>query len=169
MRMSQWLRQLPIVGRVLRFRFIRFGAVGFSGTVVNLAVLYLGQETLFASVKPDSMRLNVSLALAIFCATVNNFIWNRAWTWSDRVEARHKHILVQLGQYFVASWFSIVLQFVMTRVIAIYIHYLVANVLAIVAAAVVGYLINDIWTFSERRGRLQITPGIIRQRSHIDD
>jgi len=169
MKPAQWVKQLPIVGRLLKLRFVRFGAVGFSGTVVNLGVLYLGQEILFASMTPDSLRLNVSLSLAIFCATVNNFIWNRAWTWSDRVEARHKHIIVQLGQYFVASWFSIVLQFVMTRVLAIYIHYMVANVLAIVAAAVVGYLINDLWTFADRRGRIEITPEIIREHSHIED
>ena len=66
---------------VFRIRFSKFATVGASGTLLNLGMLYLGQEYLFAWIQRDGLRLNVSLALAIFCATVNNFGWNRGWTW----------------------------------------------------------------------------------------
>ena len=35
---------------MVRWRFIKFGLVGASGTVVNVAVLYLAQEFLFSHI-----------------------------------------------------------------------------------------------------------------------
>ena len=67
-----------------RWRYIKFGLVGASGTVVNLAVLYLCQEFLLATIASGEQRLYASLAIAILLATVNNFAWNRLWTWRDR-------------------------------------------------------------------------------------
>ena len=48
-----------------RWRYIKFGLVGASGTVVNLAVLYLCQEFLLASIASGEQRLYASLAIAI--------------------------------------------------------------------------------------------------------
>jgi dolichol-phosphate mannosyltransferase len=56
-----------------------------------------------------------------------------------------------MGQYFLASWLSIVLQFVLTKLAAVWVHYLVANVIAIAFAAIVTYLLNDTWTFATRK------------------
>jgi dolichol-phosphate mannosyltransferase len=138
---------IPVLGSILRHRFIKFGLVGFSGTVVNLVVLYLSQELLFASVTPEETRLSCSLALAIVVATINNFVWNRLWTWRDRKGKTSHGLIVQLGQYFLASWLSIALQFVATKIAAHFMHYMLANVIAIVLAAIVTFALNDIWTF----------------------
>jgi len=69
------------------FRYVRFGLVGASGTVVNLALLYTAHEYLFRALEPVGSKPYFSLALAICVATVNNFTWNRLWTWSDRQHA----------------------------------------------------------------------------------
>ncbi len=136
---------------LVKHRFIKFGSVGFSGTFVNLGVLYLGQEFVFEAIESSQTRLSLSLALAIFCATVSNFSWNRIWTWADRKEEIEKHFFLQLGQYFIACWAAIVIQFVLTKVIAIYLHYLAANVIAIAASSVVNFLVNDVWTFGTKK------------------
>ncbi len=132
-------------------RFVKFGLVGFSGTLVNLAVLYLCQEFLLVTLHPETRRLSYSLAAAIFLATINNFFWNRFWTWADRKGKTRHGFFVQMGQYFTASWLSIALQFVLTKLAAELTHYMVANVGAIVLAALVTYLLNDVWTFRLRR------------------
>ena len=147
--------RLPLVGWLLQHRFVKFGSVGFSGTLVNLGVLYIGQEYLFRAIEPESMRLDLSLALAIFCATVNNFTWNRIWTWADRKEAVEKHFVIQLGQYFVACWLAIIFQFFFTKILAAYMYYMVANITAIVMASVINYLMNDFWTFASHKARLR--------------
>lgn len=153
------LDHLPLVGRLLRHRFIKFGAVGASGTLVNVVVLYFAQEFIFRSIEPAPLRLNVSLAVAIFFATINNFLLNRAWTWLDRRELVHTPILLQFGQYTIACWLGIAIQFALTHAFASRMHYLLANVLSIVIASVANFVVNDHWTF----GRLRI---LIRRWRH---
>lgn len=137
------------------FRYIKFGIVGASGTVVNMAVLYLGQEYLFKAIAEPRTRLYVALAFAIFIATINNFSWNRIWTWADR----HAHAKLDAGgpgylglflRYCLASWMGMALQYGLTLWFAHFMHYLVANVLAIVAASVSNFLANDKWTFKRK-------------------
>jgi dolichol-phosphate mannosyltransferase len=143
------------------FRYIKFGLVGASGTVVNMAVLYVAQEYLFSAIADPRQRLYASLALAIAVATVNNFTWNRLWTWADRVKAAHAHyqhlehtrfsvVAGQLGRYALASWVGIGLQYGLTLWLAHSLHYLLANVIAIVVASVSNFLANDRWTFGHR-------------------
>ena len=143
------------------FRYIKFGLVGASGTVVNMVVLYLAQEHLFAAIADTRQRLYASLALAIAVATVNNFTWNRLWTWADRVRAAHDHhqqlehtrfsvLAGQFGRYTLASWLGIALQYGLTLWLSHSLHYLLANVIAIVVASVINFLANDRWTFGHR-------------------
>ena len=140
----------PRVARMLKFRFLKFGTVGASGTFVNLGVLYIGQEFVFRAIAQPEMRLNFSLAGAILVATINNFTWNRIWTWKDRPRNQGGSVLVQFGQYALACWVGILLQVVFTKILVVYLHYLVANLIAIVFASVFNFIVNDLWTFRHR-------------------
>ena len=151
MKLIDSLQNTTLLKTVIAHRFSKFAVVGFSGTLVNLAVLCGCQELLLRSVTPEQTRLNLSLGAAIFLATINNFLWNRYWTWRDRKGRTTQGFWVQMAQYFLASWLSIFLQFVLTKLAARWVHYLVANVIAIACAAVVTYLLNDIWTFASRK------------------
>ncbi|MBI5436918.1 MAG: GtrA family protein [Nitrosomonadales bacterium] len=138
--------------RIFSRRFLKFGTVGASGTVVNLGLLYFAQEHIFTAVQQPAMRLNLSLALAIFFATLNNFFWNRLWTWADRKHHYHRPMLTQFGQYTLACWLSIVLQAIFTNALAPHFYYLNANLIAVVLTSVLNFVLNDIWTF----GRLKL-------------
>ena len=74
----------PRLQPMMRWRFVKFGMVGASGTVINIAVLYLSQEFLLKHIEDFHVRLNYAIALAITLATINNFYWNRRLTWRDR-------------------------------------------------------------------------------------
>lgn len=158
------LKQIRILIDWLKgFRYIKFGMVGATGTLVNMAVLFIAQEYLFGAIQNPRERLYASLALAIGIATINNFTWNRLWTWADRFHteaaatddapaaARAQRVLGQLARYALASWLGIALQYGLTLWLANHLHYLVANVIAILVASVSNFLANDKWTF--RRGR----------------
>jgi putative flippase GtrA len=154
-----WLLRLtkqPLFVWLFKKRFMKFGAVGASGVVVNLGVLYVAQEFLFSAIQVPDMRLNASLALAIFVATINNFFWNRAWTWRDRQHSPDKHLLLHFGQYAVACWVGIVLQFVLTKLLVMYFHYLAANAAAIVFASVFNFAVNNFWTFRTHKSTDEI-------------
>jgi len=143
--------RLPGGEWLVKQRFAKFGAVGFSGTLVNLAVLYIAQEFVYPGFESGELRFNLSLATAIFFATLHNFIWNRAWTWGDRKVHIRKPIAVQFMQYCTACWLAIALQFVFTNFLKQYMYYLLANFLAIGITAVMNYLINHAWTFKARK------------------
>ena len=146
-KLLRWLEQI---------RYVKFGIVGASGTVVNLLVLYVGREYLFTSIEGHTNKPYVSLAVAIAVATLNNFTWNRLWTWADRrmnhePEQRHRSLVLQFFKYALASWFGIALQYGLTLWLTNYMHYLLANVMAIVIASVSNFLANDHWTFRKRK------------------
>lgn len=130
-----------------RWRFLKFGLVGASGTVVNLAVLFACQEFLFTDIDSSDTRLYTSLAVAIFVATVNNFIWNRLWTWQDRHSEWRGSTPMQFVRYGMASWLGSCLQYILTLWLAQHVHYMLGNVVAIALASVVNYFANDWWTF----------------------
>jgi len=129
-------------------RFVKFCAVGASGVLVNQLVLWLGRECLFAGVDNARLRLNLALALAISLATVNNFLWNRAWTWSDRRGVRDVGgVLRQFGRYCAAVALGIVVQAFLTNLLASYFNYLLANLCAIAVASSANFAVNHHWTF----------------------
>ncbi len=73
-----------------RARFLKFAAVGAIGTVVDFAVYNLFNLVFhFAPV--------VSQAISFSVAVVNNFMWNRHWTYPEsRAKAAH-HQMAQFG------------------------------------------------------------------------
>ncbi|MFC1532346.1 GtrA family protein [Thermodesulfobacteriota bacterium] len=143
--------QLPIIGPIIRHRFIKFASVGLSGTVINLVMLHINQEIFLKNIHPFETRLKLSLAGAIFLATINNYLWNRMWTWNDRKRESRYGFFIQMGQYFLACSFAIALQYLFTILFSRIIHYLIANISSIILAAIFVYILNDIWTFTAKK------------------
>jgi len=151
---------LSVLGWIERYRYLKFGIVGASGTVVNLVVLHLGHEYVFNAIEASYKKPYFSLALAIALATLNNFTWNRLWTWSDRVQTLEaeeaaprvslRMLGTEFGQYVTASAFGSALQYVLTLLLSGSMDYRLANVIAILAASVSNFLANDRWTFKRR-------------------
>jgi len=69
-RLPVWLAwSEPVLLRLFAWRYFRFATVGASGTVVNIAVLYVMQEwVLLAVIGNPDLRLSVALACAIALA-----------------------------------------------------------------------------------------------------
>ena len=144
-----------------RYRYIKFGIVGASGTVVNLTMLHIGHEYIFNQIEASYNKPYISSAVAIAIATLNNFTWNRLWTWSDRVKTLEQSespgpvslrlLATEFGQYATASAFGSGLQYVLTLLLSGSMDYRLANIIAILAASVSNFLANDRWTF--KRGK----------------
>ena len=89
-----------------RTRFFRFAAVGIVGAVVDFGTFNL--LTTFAG-----LTAVVASVLSFIAAIINNFIWNRYWTYPD---SRSKPIGRQLVQFSVVSILGL---FIRTPIIAI--------------------------------------------------
>jgi putative flippase GtrA len=119
-------------------RAAKFALVGAVGVLVQLAVLQaltmVGVSYLWAT------------ALAVEAAVLNNFMWHRKCTWSDRSGSDLARLLrfhlsngtiSILGGVLLMRWF--VGQFGMGL--------LIANLLTIVACSVGNFLASDRWVF----------------------
>src|SRR5215472_31104 len=73
-------------------QLVRFGAVGASGYVVNLAVFAFCVHVL-------AIDYRVSAVLAWIVSVTNNFWWNRHWTFG----AKEAHPLQQALRFFTVS------------------------------------------------------------------
>jgi len=125
-------------------RFISFTFVGISGIIVNSAILYYAKEYL-------EVPISIASLLAIQIAILNNFFWNRRFTWVDRQMTGLKAIRTGLLRFTLVSWIAGGLNWVILMILhhAVGLHYMVANLVAILVASILNYLLNDLWTFRQ--------------------
>ena len=120
-------------------QLLRFGLVGGSGYVVNLTVFALLSGALDVH--------HIAAAVGAFCvAVVNNFWWNRHWTFG----AREGHAGFQAARFFfvsvVAFFFALgVLELLVTQT---HLPKLVAQAISIVVATPLNFVGNKMWSFS---------------------
>ena len=136
-----------------RWRFVKFGAVGASGTAINIAVLYACQEFLLLQITDFHSRLNYSIAIAITLATISNFYFNRRLTWRDRQYEASPGVMLLFFKYVAAAAVSIAIQSVLTKSLSLYLHYLVANLVAIGVSSIFNFVANDRLTFRRSGGK----------------
>lgn len=120
-------------------QFLKFSVVGFLGTIVNLIVLYLLTEFF-------GVYYLLSAFFAFIAAVINNFIWNKVWTFKEKFN--HKPV-TKFGQFFFVSLIALGVNlsflYLFTEVFGIY--YLVSQVFAIIISLVINFIGNKLWTF----------------------
>ena len=130
-------------------RFLRFGLVGGSGVLVNQATLYLLHD-------PTRLGLPLlwSASAAWQIAVINNFAWNEAWTFADRVGGATgakgragRFLKFELICLVGLAISLVVLHFCTDR---LHIHYLIANLIAIGISTAWNFLVNLRFNWSAR-------------------
>ncbi len=130
-------------------RFVRFGLVGASGTIVNLAVLTF-------LVKVISLNTYLSVAIAIEISIVSNFFLNHLYTFkgygSFKLQRRTKPLkdtLYKLIKFNLATLGGATISFITFSILYKYahLHYLLSDVLSIIIALSWNYFmsIKYIW------------------------
>jgi dolichol-phosphate mannosyltransferase len=119
-------------------QLIRFGAVGASGYVVNLAIFT-------AAVHGAGFGYGVAATMAFIVALANNFFWNRVWTF----RAGDGHAGFQAARFVVVSLgafgFNLLLLFGLVEFVGM--ASVPAQAIAIVAATPLNFLGNKLWSF----------------------
>ena len=131
---------LPLALRQPRnwIQLLRFAMVGASGYAVNLAVFGV-------LVHGTGVDYRLAATGAFLVAVANNFLWNRAWTFS----ARDGHAGFQAARFLLVSLaaFGVNLVLLAALVDAAGMAKVEAQALAIAAATPLSFLGNKLWTF----------------------
>ena len=119
-------------------QLVRFGLVGASGYVVNLAVFALCVGAL-------SLGHRAAAVLAFLIALANNFTWNRHWTF----DARGRRARSQAFRFCVVSVCAFAFSFVVLEVLVegFDVDELLAQAVAIAAATPLNFIGNKLWSF----------------------
>jgi putative flippase GtrA len=136
---------------------MKFAAVGALGSIIDFGVMNLFTQVF-------SMKLVFAGTLSFICAVINNFMGNRFWTYP---ESRSRHILQQLGMFFVVNAAGIairvpILHFVeppmedMVRNLRLFTSFrpetLAKNATLAIAIGIVmlwNYFVNRYWTYND--------------------
>ena len=137
---------LPVRSRVRRgmrhsanwFQLVRFGLVGASGYVVNLAVFTVALHAL-------DFGYRRAAALAFVVAVTNNFLWNRHWTF----DAREGHAGFQAARFFVVSFTAFLFSLAVLEVLvsAAGLPKVLSQAIAIASATPLSFVGNKLWSF----------------------
>ncbi len=120
-------------------QLVRFGLVGASGYVVNLAVF-----TLLLHGAGAHYRLAATGAFVV--AVANNFFWNRHWTF----RARNGHAGFQAARFLTVSLVAFGFNLLMLELLiaGFGAPEVPAQALAIVMATPLSFLGNKLWSFA---------------------
>jgi len=126
-------------------RMTKFGVVGMSGVVVNTFFLWLFTEI-------GRLYYLLSSPLAVEISIVSNFLLNNYWTFSDSSDragfwARMRKFHVTAAGGFVINY---VLLWSVTEFLSV--HYLLSNLVGILAAFFWNYCVNVKWTWRPADG-----------------
>jgi putative flippase GtrA len=116
----------------------KFGLVGATGYLVNLAV--------FALLTQVADVHHIAAAVAAFCVAVsNNFVWNRHWTF----RARDGHAGFQAARFFIVSAVGLAFNLVILQLLvaAVGLAEVPSQAIAVALSMPVNFLGNKLWTF----------------------
>jgi len=120
------------------FQLVRFGVVGASGYVVNLAVFA-------AAVHVAGIDYKIAAVLAFLVSVTSNFWLNRHWTF----DARGGHAGFQAARFLTVSVAAFVFSYVVLLVLveAAHLPEVLAQAVAIVTATPLSFLGQKLWSF----------------------
>jgi putative flippase GtrA len=121
------------------WQLLKFGLVGGSGYLINLAV--------FAVLSGNLGVHHAIAAVGAFCVAVSsNFFWNRHWTF----RAGHGHAGFQAARFFAVSVGALLINLVVLEALIAGAEMgdLSAQAIAVAVAMPFNFLGNKLWTFA---------------------
>ncbi len=122
------------------YRWMKFNAVGATGVVVQLVML-------MALLRFAGMNYLLATAIAVEVSVLNNFVWHRRWTWSDRAALTIPEMLWRF--HLTSGAMSLIgnLGMMWLFVSVCGLQALLANVVAIVICSFINFALSDRFVF----------------------
>jgi putative flippase GtrA len=142
-------------------RILKFLTVGLSGTIVNLAFVWMGNSFFFKALG-EPHQTWISYALAIMVSIFSNYIFNYFWTWGDRRGQGIASFFLHLWKYCLTSMATAGFQFLIANgityllkvsffagTVAVPVFWkMSASLAGICMAGIINFLVNHFWNFN---------------------
>lgn len=119
-------------------RFVRFGIVGVSGTLIDFGVTWLCKEKLH-------WNKYVSNSLGFILAATNNYTWNRLWTF----ESQNSEIFREYGSFVLIALIGLGLNNFVTWLLHEKAHwnFYLSKLVAVGVVVIWNFSMNYVFTF----------------------
>lgn len=126
-------------------KVLKFGMVGLSGILVNLALLFLLVE--YAHFNKD-----LASPVAIEISILNNFIWNDLWTFAAEKDRRFSSRWHRLAAFNMVSIGGAVINYVIFLVLTGWfaVYYMAAQFIGILVAFIWNFMVNRRFTYTRK-------------------
>lgn len=156
---ARWLRIPDSLKRGHNWwQLLKFGMVGGSGYVVNLAVFTLALRLLGESPADGIKDYHVAAVLGFMVANLNNYVLNRVWTFRGRGGGG---AVLEYGRFLAIGIVSLLLGLVILTALVEALELpqllahtgvsdlgkIIAQAIAIVLVTPIGFVGNKLWTF----------------------
>ena len=140
----EFLLNIPRLGFRNLEDFAKYSLVGASGVFVNLG-LYTFLTRYY------EMSEVLAPLISIESALISNFILNNFWTFGKRIT--NSRIRVKFVKFHLVSGLSALMNYLifLTLFLVFGLYDILANLIGIVLAAIVNYLINSNWTWKDNK------------------
>ncbi len=119
-------------------RILKFGVVGLTGIFVNEGLLWFFTEIV-------GLFYLFSGIIAVEASIISNFIFNDIWTFKDM---RNGTFMNRMLKFNVARWLIIVVNLgILLGLTMLGMHYLIANLIGIIAATALTYTSSLKWVW----------------------
>ena len=125
-------------------RMAQFAAVGVSGVLVNLGILW-------ALTDYAGIYYLLSAVASIEASIVSNFVLNDVWTFRDRKESGVTQWMKRLGKFNLISLPAFPMQLVVMGILKEFfgMYYLLAALMGILVVFIWNFVANSLWTWRE--------------------
>lgn len=124
--------------------FFKYGVVGVSGTIIDVAALWL----LVEFVPFFENRILLAASLSFVLAVVNNFWWNKHWTFQDRSKNYRKQFIKFLIIALIGLLLTNISMYLFVEVLLIW--YIFAKLMTSAVVMLWNFLGNKMWTFKAK-------------------
>ena len=126
------------IDKLFILKFLKFGAVGFSGVFVDFGITWLFKE---------KVKLNkyVSNAIGFVCAATSNYFLNRIWTF----ESENADVATEYGKFMLVSAIGLGINSLTLYILTDKLkwNFYVSKIFAIGAATLWNFFANLLFTF----------------------
>ena len=121
----------------LLLKFVKFCIVGFSGLIIDFGITYVLKE------KAQINRF-VANSIGFTSAVVNNYIFNKVWTFSDT----NPEIVEQFTKFFLISMGGLVINNLIIYLLEKRVNFYLAKLIAIIVVVIWNFIMNYKYSFN---------------------
>lgn len=119
-------------------RFVRFGIVGVSGTLIDFGVTWLCKEKLH-------WNKYLSNSIGFILAATNNYTWNRLWTF----ESQNSEIFREYGSFVLIALIGLGLNNFVTWLLheKVHLNFYLSKLVSVGVVVIWNFSMNYVFTF----------------------